>query len=61
MMKEPIIGVVVEIADFDILENGVVEGCIIRSSNNEGEYVVGCRMPRDSETIREYVSRNFSE
>ena len=53
--------VIVEIKDFPVLRGRALEGCIIRSSNNEGEYVVGCRMPQDSETIKEYVSRNYSE
>ncbi len=53
--------VVVEINDFELLKNKVVEGCVIRSSNNGGEYVVGCRMPEDSESIKEYVSKNYSE
>ncbi len=53
--------VVVEVKDFDALRGRLLEGCIIRSSNNDGEFVVGCRMPQDSEIIREYVSRNYSE
>lgn len=53
--------VVVDVRDFNILKGKALEGCIIRSSNNNGEYIVGCRMPQDSETIREYVSQNYSE
>ena len=53
--------VVVEVNGFDVVKGGILEGCIIRSSNNDGEYIVGCRMPRDSEAIKEYVSKNFSE
>lgn len=53
--------VVVEVRDFAVLNGKPLEGCIIRSSNNDGEYVVGCRMPQDSQTIKEYVSKNFSE
>ncbi len=53
--------VVVNIRGFSVVKDGMVEGCIIRSSNNDGEYVVGCRMPSDSDAIREYVSNNFSE
>lgn len=53
--------VIVEVNDLDILKGKALEGCIIRSSNNDGEYVIGCRMPRDSEVIRDYVSKNFSE
>ena len=53
--------VLVEVKDFEVLRGRALEGCIIRSSNNDGEYVVGCRMPQDSEIIKEYVSRNYSE
>ncbi len=53
--------VTVAVSDFAVLEGKPLTGQIIRSSNNEGEYIVGCRMPEDSEAIREYVSRNYSE
>ncbi|MBR5565548.1 MAG: methyl-accepting chemotaxis protein [Roseburia sp.] len=51
----------VEVKDFSALKGKELEGCIIRSSNNDGEYIVGCRMPQDREDIKEYVSRNYSE
>ena len=53
--------VVVEVKDFAILNGKPLEGRIIRSSNNDGEYIVGCRMPEDSEEIKKYVSKNYSE
>ncbi len=53
--------VAVAIANFDVVDSKVLEGCIIRSSNNAGEYIVGCRMPEDNEAIRVYVSNNYSE
>ena len=53
--------VVVDIRDFKVLKGKGLEGCIIRSSNNDSEYIVGCRMPQDSEAIKEYVSKNYSE
>ncbi len=53
--------VVVEVKDFDVLQGKALEGCVIRSSNNDGEHVVGCRMPQDSNAIKEYVSKNYSE
>ena len=53
--------VIVTVDRFDVLEGRDLEGCIIRSSNNDGEYIVGCRMPQDSEAIKEYVSKNYSE
>ena len=53
--------IIVEVDELDVLRDRLIEGSIIRCSNNDGEYVVGCRMPRDSEIIREYVSKNYSE
>ena len=52
---------IVSVHDFTALNGKPLTGRVIRSSNNEGEYIVGCRMPEDSETIREYVSQNYSE
>jgi len=53
--------VMVVINEFDFLKSKIVEGCIIRNSNNDGEYIVGCRMPEDSEEIKQYVEKHFSE
>jgi len=53
--------VVVSVDDFTVLGGKPLTGRIIRSSDNEGEYIVGCRMPEDNEAIREYVSQNYSE
>jgi len=53
--------VVVDVNDFVVYGVKQLEGRIIRSSNNDGEYIVGCRMPQDNEAIREYVSQNYSE
>jgi len=48
------------VKDFAVIGNKPLTGCVIRSSNNEGEFIVGCRMPEDSEAIKEYVSRNYN-
>ena len=53
--------VVLKVEHFDVLEGRDLEGCIIRSSNNAGEYIVGCRMPQDNEAIKAYVGKNYSE
>lgn len=53
--------IVVEVKNFELLGGKSLEGCIIRSSNNDGEYIIGCRMPEDSKEIKEYVSKNYSE
>ncbi len=52
---------IVNVDGFDILEGKALQGCIIRSSNNDGEFIIGCRMPEDSAVIKEYVSKNYSE
>ncbi len=51
----------VVVNNFDVLGGRPLAGRIIRSSNNDGEYIIGCRMPEDNESIREYVSKNYSE
>lgn len=53
--------VILSVDNFDILDGEDLEGCIIRCSNNDGEYIVGCRMPADSQAIKEYVSKNYCE
>lgn len=53
--------VLVKIDNFDILDGKALEGCIIRSSNNDGEYIIGCRMPEDNAAIEAYVSQNYCE
>lgn len=51
----------VEVDDFPVLNDEYLIGAIIRCSNNDGEYIVGCRMPSDSKIIEEYVNSNYSE
>ena len=53
--------VTLDVANFAVLNGKALEGCIIRSSNNEGEYIVGCRMPEDNQNIKDYVDKNYSE
>ena len=45
----------------DIIKDKEIQGCIIRCSNDEGNYIVGCRMPEDSNEIKDYVNKNYSE
>lgn len=47
------------ISDFELPNQDTLEGFIIRCSNNDGEYIVGCRMPEDNLAIRDYVKENF--
>lgn len=53
--------VTLEVHDFDILRGKLLEGSIIRSSNNDGSYVVGCRTPEDNKAIKEYIENNYCE
>ena len=45
----------VEIENFALTAHNVLDGKIIRSTNNDGTYLVGCQMPEDNIYIMEYV------
>lgn len=45
--------------NFPLLEGRPLVGYIIRVSDNEGQYIVGCRMLEDILDINEYIERNF--
>lgn len=49
----------VSIPGFAVPEARKIEGYIIRSSDHEGEYIVGCRMPRDISELADYVNRHI--
>ncbi|MBO5279308.1 MAG: PilZ domain-containing protein [Lachnospiraceae bacterium] len=51
----------IRIGDFDLLEGRPVDGYIIRVTDNDGEYIVGCRMLEDNQKILEFVDRNYIE
>ena len=53
--------IVIDIDNFDVIKDKEIQGCIIRCSNDEGNYIVGCRMPEDSNEIKDYVNKNYSE
>ena len=44
------------IQGFELLNGEALKGMIIRSTNDAGRYIVGCRMPEDNIKIRDYVS-----
>ena len=44
-----------KIHDFDVLRGKTLTGVIIRSTNDEGTYVVGCRLLQDNTEILNYV------
>lgn len=43
------------IQDFSLLEGEALQGIIIRSTDDDGRFIVGCRMPEDNMRIRDYV------
>lgn len=47
--------VIIKIDDFDLPAQSELEGQIIRCSDNDGVYIVGCQMPADNYYIMEYV------
>lgn len=53
------VNVTIGIEDSPIPDINVLEGRIIRSSNNDGLYIVGCQMPEDNYAIMEYVRNNI--
>lgn len=51
--------ITVQAKDFALLEDMPLAGCVIRITDNEGMYIVGCRMLEDNDQIREYVSQHY--
>ena len=51
--------IIVSVDNFYEICTNPLEGCIIRCSNNDGEYTVGCRMPEDIISIKHYVNNNY--
>ena len=49
--------VTVSIDNFDLPAHSILEGQIIRCSDNDGVYIVGCQMPEDNYYIMEYVEQ----
>lgn len=49
----------VSVANFALLEGKTLDGIAIRSTDNDGEYIVGCRMQEDDMSIRDYVEQNL--
>lgn len=47
------------IQGFDVLKDCVFEGYVIRVTNDNDNYIVGCRMPEDNMAILEYVNKNY--
>ena len=51
----------VTVDGFDLLEGKALNGCIIRSSYDEGRYIIGCRMPEDNVEIQNYIKEKIPE
>lgn len=51
----------ITIQNFDLLDGKTLNGCIIRSSYDEGRYIVGCRMPEDNMMIRSYIKERVPD
>lgn len=47
------------IKNFDLLEGAALDGTVIRSSDDNGTYIVGCRMQEDNMKIRDYVKERM--
>ena len=52
--------VIITIHDFALPNHNVLEGRIIRCSDDNGLYIVGCQMPEDNFYILEYVEKNLN-
>lgn len=53
--------ITIEIKDFELEKHSILEGRIIRSSNNSGSHIVGCQMPEDDYAIMQYVEKHLTD
>ncbi len=53
--------ITIKIADFAILTASILQGHVIRVTDNDGQYIVGCRLLEEREDIRKYVAENYKE
>lgn len=53
--------VTVSISGFPLPDVRSLEGRIIRNTDNEGKYIIGCRMPEDHFAIQDYVSATHTD
>lgn len=51
--------ITVQAKGFELLENMPLRGYVIRITDNDGTYIVGCRMLEDNKEIYEYVNQNY--
>lgn len=50
--------ITLQIQHFDTPSHSLLEGRVIRCSNNEGHYIVGCQMPEDDPFLMKYVEEH---
>ena len=50
--------IALQIQHFEVPSHSLLEGRIIRCSNNEGHYIVGCQMPEDDLFLMKYVEEH---
>lgn len=50
--------ITLQIQHFEVPSHSLLEGRIIRCSNNEGHYIVGCQMPEDDPFLMKYVEEH---
>ena len=48
-----------KISGLDVVEGKTLSGIVIRSTNDHGTYIVGCRMLQDNKDIQAYVERQI--
>ena len=48
------------VEDFSLLDGFELEGSVIRVTNNNGMYIVGCRLAEDSAYIDNYIEVNYN-
>ena len=53
--------ITVQTKGFALLENMPLRGYVIRITDNDGMYIVGCRMLEDNKVIYDYVKQNYHE
>ncbi len=50
-----------DVNNFSHITDRTLEGVIIRITDNDGEFILGCRMFEDDGNIEKYVEENYSE
>ena len=50
----------VAINDFELSGGKTIDGMIIGISDNDGQYILGCRMLEDNQEIADYVKTNYN-